>query len=86
VTPTELNRLATSATNHCLTGCLVGEVTGMAIATAFGWGDLASIVLAVALAFFFGYSLTSLPLLRARLAFAAIVPRSEAETSRRCSR
>jgi hypothetical protein len=70
----ELNRLATSATNHCLTGCVIGEVTGMMIATALGWGDVASIALAVALAFLFGYSLTSLPLLRARLAFAAIVP------------
>jgi hypothetical protein len=70
----ELNRLATSATNHCLTGCVIGEVTGMMIATALGWGDVASIALAVALAFLFGYSLTSLPLLRARLAFSAIVP------------
>jgi hypothetical protein len=70
----ELNRLATSATNHCLTGCVIGEVTGMMIATALGWGDVASIALAVALAFLFGYSLTSLPLLRARLAFTAIVP------------
>ncbi|MGH2779869.1 MAG: DUF4396 domain-containing protein [Thermoleophilaceae bacterium] len=73
-TPAELNRLATSATNHCLTGCLIGEVTGMTIATALGWGDVASIALAVALAFLFGYSLTSLPLLRARIPFAAIVP------------
>jgi hypothetical protein len=70
----ELNRLATSATNHCLTGCVIGEVTGMMIATALGWGDIASIALAVALAFLFGYSLTSLPLLRARLPLAAIVP------------
>jgi hypothetical protein len=69
-----LNRLATSATNHCLTGCLIGEVTGMTIATALGWGDLASIALAVGLAFLFGYSLTSLPLLRSGLAFGAIVP------------
>jgi hypothetical protein len=70
----ELNRLATSATNHCLTGCVIGEVTGMTIATALGWGVAASIALAVALAFLFGYSLTSLPLLRARLAFTEIVP------------
>src|ERR671910_1757483 len=69
-----LNRLAASATNHCLTGCVIGEVMGMVIATALGWGDVASIALAVALAFLFGYSLTSLPLLRARLPFAAIVP------------
>src|SRR5688500_2312705 len=73
-TPGELNRLAASATNHCLTGCVIGEVTGMTIATALGWGDVASIALAVALAFLFGYGLTSLPLLRAGLAVAAIVP------------
>jgi hypothetical protein len=72
--PAELNRLATSATNHCLTGCVIGEVTGMTIATALGWGDVASIALAVGLAFLFGYSLTSVPLLRARLPLAAIVP------------
>jgi hypothetical protein len=69
-----LNRLAASATNHCLTGCVLGEVVGMVIATALGWGDVASIALAVALAFLFGYSLTSVPLLRARLPLAAIVP------------
>jgi hypothetical protein len=69
-----LNRLATSATNHCLTGCVLGEVTGMVIATALGWGDVASIALAVGLAFLFGYTLTSIPLLRAKLPFVAIVP------------
>jgi Domain of unknown function (DUF4396) len=69
-----LNRLSASATNHCLTGCVLGEVLGMVIATALGWGDVASITLAVALAFLFGYTLTSLPLIRAGLAFAAIVP------------
>jgi Domain of unknown function (DUF4396) len=69
-----LNRLATSATNHCLTGCLIGEVTGMVIATAFGWGDVASIAVAVGLGFLFGYILTSLPLFRAGLALGAIVP------------
>lgn len=70
----ELNRLAVSATNHCLTGCIIGEVVGLTIATALGWSDVASIALAVALAFLFGYILTSLPLLRAGLTFAAIVP------------
>jgi hypothetical protein len=73
-TPAALNRLAASATNHCLTGCVIGEVAGMVIATALGWGDVAAIALAVALAFLFGYGLTSLPLLRARLPLAAIVP------------
>jgi hypothetical protein len=69
-----LNRLAASATNHCLTGCIIGEVTGMTIATALGWGDIASITLAVGLAFLFGYTLTSLPLIRASLPLATIVP------------
>jgi hypothetical protein len=68
--PTEggaLTRVAISATLHCLTGCAIGEVAGMAIATAAGWGNLASIVVAVVLAFFFGYSLTLWPVLRAGL-------------------
>ena len=49
---------AVSATLHCLTGCAIGEVLGMVLATWWGWGNGASIVLSVALAFFFGYSLT----------------------------
>jgi Domain of unknown function (DUF4396) len=65
----DLNGAAFSATNHCLTGCVIGEVLGMAIATAAGWGDLASIALAVALAFLFGYTLTLWPVLRAGLSF-----------------
>jgi hypothetical protein len=69
-----INRLAASATNHCLTGCVIGEVVGMVIATALGWGDVASIALAVSLAFLFGYTLTSLPLFRAGLPLSAIVP------------
>jgi hypothetical protein len=70
----DLSRLAASATNHCLTGCVIGEVTGMVVATALGWGAVASIALAVGFAFLFGYSLTSIPLVRASLPFAAIVP------------
>ena len=49
---------AVNATLHCLTGCAIGEVLGMVLATWWGWGDLASIALAVVLAFFFGYLLT----------------------------
>jgi Domain of unknown function (DUF4396) len=63
--PQSLNRSALSATTHCLTGCAIGEVLGMVIATALGWGDVASIALAIVLAFFFGYSLTLGPVLRA---------------------
>src|SRR5829696_1146873 len=69
-----LNRLAVSATFHCLTGCAIGEVTGMAIATALGWSNLGQIALAVGLAFLFGYTLTSIPLFRAGLTFAAALP------------
>ena len=60
-------KTAVSATLHCLTGCAIGEVLGMALATWWGWGDAASIVLAVALAFFFGYLLTFAGVRRAGL-------------------
>jgi Domain of unknown function (DUF4396) len=69
-----LTGVALSATLHCLTGCAIGEVAGVAIGTALGWSDLATIALAIGLAFLFGYSLTSLPLLRAGLALATVVP------------
>jgi len=63
----DLNRAVFSATTHCLTGCAIGEVMGMVISTAFGWGNVANIVLALVLAFFFGYLLTLWPVLRAGL-------------------
>jgi hypothetical protein len=74
-----LDRIALSATLHCLTGCAIGEVAGMVIGTALGWGNLETILLALALAFLSGYALTIVPLLRngyglpaaARLALAA---------------
>src|SRR3712207_2314858 len=66
--------VALSATLHCLTGCAIGEVAGMAIGTALGFSEWATVALAVALAFFFGYSLTSLPLLRAGFSLGAAVP------------
>jgi hypothetical protein len=74
-----VNRLAVSATLHCLTGCGIGEVLGLVVGTALGLGTVQTITLAVVLAFFFGYLLTMLPLLRsgmqlstaARLALAA---------------
>jgi Domain of unknown function (DUF4396) len=69
-----LNLVALSATLHCLTGCAIGEILGMVIGTALGFSDLATIVLAIALAFVFGYALTSLPLLRAGLALSAVIP------------
>src|SRR3712207_5562703 len=69
-----LTRLAVTATAHCLTGCAIGEVLGLVIGTALGWGDVSTIALAVVLAFFFGYSLTMLPLLRSGLALATVLP------------
>jgi hypothetical protein len=74
VEDSSLNRLAFSATAHCLTGCAIGEVLGMVIGTALGWGNVATIALAVVLAFFFGYSLTMIPLLRSGLALATVLP------------
>lgn len=59
--------LAAVATAHCLTGCAIGEVLGLAIGTALGWGTVPTIALAVGLAFLFGYGLTSVPLLRSGL-------------------
>jgi hypothetical protein len=69
-----LNRLAFSATAHCLTGCAIGEVLGLVIGTILGWGIFATIVLAIVLAFFFGYLLTMLPLLRSGLALGTVLP------------
>jgi uncharacterized protein DUF4396 len=69
-----LNRLAFSATAHCLTGCAIGEVLGLVIGTILGWGIFATIVLAIILAFFFGYLLTMLPLLRSGLALGTVLP------------
>jgi hypothetical protein len=69
-----LDTLALSATLHCLTGCAIGEIIGMIIGTALGWSDWGTVALAVALAFLFGYTLTSLPLLRGGLALSAVIP------------
>jgi hypothetical protein len=69
-----LNGLAFSATGHCLTGCAIGEVLGLVIGTILGWGTFATLVLAIILAFFFGYLLTMLPLLRSGLALGTVLP------------
>ena len=68
-----LNRLAFSATAHCLTGCAIGEVLGMVIGTALHWGNTATIALSVVLAFFFGYALTMRPLLASGLATGVVL-------------
>jgi hypothetical protein len=75
--PTEgraLDVVALSATLHCLTGCALGEIAGMVIGTALGWGNWETVALSILLAFLFGYTLTSLPLLRAGLAIGAVIP------------
>ena len=69
-----LNRLAFTATTHCLTGCAIGEVLGFVIGTALGWGNWGTVVLAIVLAFFFGYLLTSWPLLRSGMALREVAP------------
>jgi hypothetical protein len=68
-----LNRLAISATTHCLTGCATGEITGFVIATALGWSDLGQLALAVGLAYVFGFALTAMPLVRAGLAAGVVI-------------
>lgn len=68
-----LTRAAISATLHCLTGCAIGEVLGVVLGTWWGWSNLATIALAVVLAFFFGYALTIRPVLAAGVAFGAAI-------------
>ena len=68
---TGTNAMALSATLHCLTGCAIGEILGLMIGTALGLGNLATIAIAVGLAFLFGYALSTLPLLRAGLGVGA---------------
>lgn len=63
----ELTRMAITATRHCLTGCAIGEILGMVLATWWAWGNAASIVLAIVLAFGFGYALTMSSMLRSGL-------------------
>jgi hypothetical protein len=65
--------MAAQATLHCLTGCAIGEVLGMVIGTSLGLHDLTTVVLAVALAFLFGYALTMRGVLRAGVPFRAAV-------------
>jgi hypothetical protein len=69
-----LDGVALSATLHCLTGCAIGEIVGMIVATALDLSNFASVAISIVLAFVFGYGLTSLPLARAGLALAAVVP------------
>lgn len=68
-----LNAMAASATLHCLTGCAIGEVLGLMIGTAAGFANAGTIALAIGLAFLFGYTLSTLPLIRSGMALGAAV-------------
>lgn len=68
---TQLNKMAVSATLHCLTGCAIGEITGLILGTALGLSNFVTIVLAVGLAFLFGYALSTVPLVKAGLGLMA---------------
>jgi hypothetical protein len=70
----DVNGMALSATLHCLTGCAIGEVVGVVVGTALALSNGPTIALGIVLAFVFGYTLTSLPLLRAGLALAVVAP------------
>lgn len=67
---TSLNKTAFTATLHCMTGCSIGEIVGMALGSALGMTNSSIVILSVVLAFITGYSLTMLPLLKADLSFA----------------
>ncbi len=69
-----VNQMAVSATLHCLTGCAIGEIAGLIIGTAFGLTTIATIILAVALAFVFGFALSTVPLVKAGFGFFAALP------------
>lgn len=73
-TPHSLNQVAFQATLHCLTGCAIGEVSGLIIGTAFSFNNIATVILATALAFVFGFGLSSSSLLRAGLPFSVALP------------
>lgn len=67
----DIDKIAVDATLHCLTGCALGEVMGLIIGTSLGLGSGLTIFIAVALAFVFGFSLSTLPLLKAGMGFTA---------------
>jgi hypothetical protein len=69
-----LTPMAIQATLHCLTGCAIGEIAGTAIGSGLGWNNMATVLLAIVLAFFFGYSLTLRPLFKHGMGFRAAMP------------
>ncbi len=64
-----LNSMAVRATAHCLTGCAIGEILGNVIGSSLGWTAMATEMLAIPLAFLFGYGLTMRPLLKHGMTF-----------------
>lgn len=66
-----LNNTALSATMHCLTGCAIGEITGLVLGLIFGWPGLLTVAVSISLAFLFGYTLSLIPLVKAGLALGA---------------
>lgn len=66
-----LDAMAANATLHCLTGCAIGEITGLLIGTAAGLSNHWTITLSISLAFLFGYTLSTLPLLKVGVSFTA---------------
>jgi len=71
---TESNKIALNATLHCLTGCAIGEILGLILGTIFGWSGLMTIIVAIALAFAFGYTLSLIPLVKSGMSLAAAMP------------
>src|SRR5438045_227450 len=69
-----ISKVAINATLHCLTGCAIGEITGMIIGSLLGWGNLPMLALSIILAFIFGYTLTSLPLLKSGMRLRQVAP------------
>lgn len=65
-----INKTAVSATLHCLTGCAIGEITGLIIGTAFGLSNSVTIAISIGLAFLFGYTLSLMPILKAGVALS----------------
>ncbi|GAA2767854.1 DUF4396 domain-containing protein [Streptomyces paradoxus] len=64
---------AVKATLHCLTGCAIGEILGMVIGTSLGWANVPTMVLAIGLAFLFGYSFTLFAVLRSGIGLKAAI-------------
>lgn len=65
-----MNKMAASATLHCLLGCAIGEMIGVTIGTHLGWPAHTIVLVAALLSFVSGYSVSTWPLLRAGMSLA----------------